>query len=211
MVFNEKEYLKKTKKGCKISKNSSFQKECVKVSNCKLDKCKQQVIDYENALPSDEERELCNKEAKNDYAQEFECIAKIGRERNPDSHNAKLEHCVANECPNIYEFNKKVVSHMMDGNGKKKTYKQQCAQKHCKNEIDEIKQNDFIEFDNICNKKYNNIKEQSKCKKKGSKIYNKKIVSAKKCAEKHCTETKTNNTKKHNTKKHNTKITKTSI
>jgi hypothetical protein len=84
-----------------------------------------------------------------------------------------------------------------------KTPKHVCALKYCKNKIDDTKKHNYIEYTNICRKKYNTLKNINKCDNKSNKIYRKKMTIAKKCIDHYCSKYNKNNTQ--NTKHIQTK------
>jgi len=191
MSFNEKKYIKTCNSICKQFP-SSIRKECAQVNNCRYEKCKQQVINTENALITDEERKKCgnNMNTKSNINNNVKCISNLMKLKKYEEHYANLEHCKANKCPEDYKMITKLNKYISENMDKKyaKKFKilNKCRDNYCKTELDKRNKFDSYTLENECYKKYNNFKDQHKC---FNIIANKKNALSKpyrKCIETHC-------------------------
>jgi hypothetical protein len=192
---------------------SPFEKKYLKLTmDCHMNKCKQEVENKISADLNDEYIKKCNEESNGDFMKSIECNKKILKKSGFYEKNAKMEYCIANKCPEIDEL---LINPDSIKNSRERLYKSmpnyKCVEEHCKKEHDELDKQSLGQITNICNKKYNNHKGQTKCLKKLMKIYTTLDKKYYTCKDTHCNDkqnTKKTNTKKTNTKKTNTKKSK---
>jgi hypothetical protein len=200
-------YVKKKdiKSRCRtfVGKSSKDKKKCLELTmDCHMNKCKQEVDNKISAELIDEDYKKCDEESKDDFMKSIECNKKILKKSGFYEKNAKMGYCTANKCPEMTDLISNAVKNVGE-----RLYKSmpnyKCVEEHCKKEHDELDKQNLGQITNICKKKYNNHKGQTKCAEKLVKIHMKLNKKYKNCKDTHCNDKQ--NTKKTNIKKSKSK------
>jgi len=190
--MDKKTFIKNTKQGCRgFGKNASVRKECENATMCRWDKCQQEVIDTHNARITDEERQSCHNK---DFMKQFNCQEKLTKKKGLQDKMAMEEHCVANKCPQLNEFIKKIGAQVIKQFKSKRNSKSkfaaidECLHKNCSKEQEDEDKTEKQKSDKRyeCVKTYKTKKEQDKCSEPSLKQSKKSREKFHKCREKHC-------------------------
>ena len=193
MPVDKKAFEKDIKSICRIisSKDKKTHKRCMKVQMCQYHKCNPELDAYRSSILTDAEREECNK-SKNS----FKCVMDKAKEKGTHDKNAMLNHCIANKCPEDYEY----ISEIRNKENEEQSKSNECKPCQTLLETRNKANMDYIIQNNECNKKYTTEKDQEKCGKKYSKTMSKTMEDFHRCRFTHCKSNKNNQSNK-NTKK----------
>jgi hypothetical protein len=101
MSFNEEKYKQDIDNKCKKqSNNNNNINKCNNVSKCILEKCRPYVEKMQQYTNSKTNNNIMNDIVKN---------KQLMKNPNFKNANSKLEHCVANKCPEIFEYRNEIA------------------------------------------------------------------------------------------------------
>ncbi len=207
-IFDLKKNKKDIKLGCSfiVGKSTKDNKMCVdKTMDCYMNKCRKELEDRAISYLSDEDIKKCSEESNGDYNKQITCHLNVLKKNNFDDKKAKMDHCTANKCPEMTKFIRDTMIKFGDRIYKSMPHNE-CVEKNCKKEYDDM---DRIDSDKIkigCNKKYEKYKDQLKCYGGMTKAFNKAFTKYRNCKDTKCKIDNKKNTK--NTKNTHTKKSK---
>ena len=185
MPVTEKDYKNEIKKMCEFVspiKNKKGKDECINTFMCDFHKCNDDLNNYRDARPTEEERKKCFKHKQGNFKNALKCLSKFNKKRDLKNKISKLNHCIANNCPVDIEYGLKNLDYYKNSSNKCKP----CEKEN--NIIYDLTKKKLLQ-ENECSKKYSTNAEATKCNKNNillKKKLNKSYADNLKCKNQHC-------------------------
>jgi hypothetical protein len=157
-------------------------KKLMDASLCQFDKCNEDLIKFRESRLTDEERKKCEKTSNNKFIKQIKCNIKLLEKKGHYGNRVKLNHCIANKCPEDIKIGVELMKKNQDKKNKKRT---------CLKCTDELKKSDdanieYLISSNECSKKYDNYEKYELCRVKNYKKYKKHLDNYTNCYKKDC-------------------------
>ena len=121
MPVTEKDYKNEIKTMCDFVspiKNKKGKDECINTFMCQFHKCNDDLNNYRDARPTEEERKKCFKQGN--FTNGLKCLSKFNKKRDLKNKFSKLNHCIANNCPVDIEYGLKNLDYYKNKVGTQK-------------------------------------------------------------------------------------------
>lgn len=204
MPVTEKEFQKDIKSICSFlvgKKDKKNHDKCMNVTMCQFHKCNEELNAFRDARLTEEERNKCHENKK--FSEMLKCSSKIMKKKDFHNKHAKLEHCIANKCPEDHKF-----AEELDEIVKNKFKLKSCEKCDKEEEMRDNAIKNHLKVSNDCKRIHDTEKSQYKCSKKAISQVGKTSSKYLSCRTKYCSSknnssiTLKNSKQKSKTKKH---------